>query len=421
MGTPRRLRCSGSGTFAVGLVLLFGAGNGVLADAPATAASAGSVSGDAPKSLPQENFLSSVTESLRLDPGHEVVRAHFDLGSAPNSHRYYCLIDTKTGRREPNGVLGHPLRLPDGTTGIKVDSVSLYGCDDAAKQGMLITAGYLLQTPAGAAVAQSPQAPSPAAMSPDKIDVAGVQLGMSLDEARAVLKSKKLRETHEATETLGYWDAAKGAMQSIADGRFVNILAAWTAPAAGEPLEADGESYEVMFTPVPGKQRVMAIIHSVGYSRADAVSETALEVGLVRKYGGFAGSNDLPDSPTWRWQSGGGVRTGDPCNRRGLFGGLGGLNLANSVRENIALKKPPDELRFEIGRCGVAIVTEDQYTANGGALPADRLVTRFTVTAYSPSLALEGAESAAQLIQAAKGVGNKADASRAKARKVPNL
>ncbi|HUY68673.1 MAG TPA: hypothetical protein VMV79_05170, partial [Alphaproteobacteria bacterium] len=127
------------------------------------------------------------------------------------------------------------------------------------------------------------------------------------------------------------------------------------------------------------------------------------------------------DSPTWRWQNGGSVQVGDPCNRRGLFGGLGGLNLANSARENIALQKPPDEFRFEIGRCGVAIVTEDHYTANGGALPEDRLVTRFTVTAYSPSLALEGALSAAQLIQAAKGIPNPADASRAKAQTVPNL
>ena len=388
-------------------MLLFGARNGVLADAPT--------------SLPQKSFLSSVTESLRLDPGHEVVRAHFDLGSAPNSRRYYCLIDTKTGRREPNGVLGQPIRLPDGTTGIKVDSVSLFGCDDAAMQGMLVTAGYLLKTPAGAATAQPPQAANPPAAASDRVDVAGVQLGMSLGEARAVLKSKKLRQYDESTQTLGYWNAAKGAMQSIANGRFVNIVATWTAPAAGDTLEADGESYEVMFTPVPGKQRVMAIIHSVGYSRADAVRELALENGLARKYGGFAGSNDLPDSPTWRWQNGGSVQVGDPCNRRGLFGGLGGLNLANSARENIALQKPPDEFRFEIGRCGVAIVTEDHYTANGGALPEDRLVTRFTVTAYSPSLALEGALSAAQLIQAAKGIPNPADASRAKAQTVPNL
>ena len=77
---------------------------------------------------------------------HEVVRGHFDLGTPPNSHRYYCLVDTKTRRREPNGVLGEPVPLPDGTTALKVDSVSLYGCDDADKHGMLVTTGYVLKT-----------------------------------------------------------------------------------------------------------------------------------------------------------------------------------------------------------------------------------------------------------------------------------
>ena len=50
---------------------------------------------------------------------------------------------------------------------------------------------------------------------------------------------------------------------------------------------------------------------------------------------------------------------------------------------------------------GDATVTADHFTPNGGALPADRLVTRFTVTAFSPALGLEGARKAAQLMQAA--------------------
>jgi hypothetical protein len=53
-------------------------------------------------------------------------------------------------------------------------------------------------------------------------------------------------------------------------------------------------------------------------------------------------------------------------------------------------------------------------------LRQDRLVTRFTVTAYSPSIALEGATTAARLIQAAKGSVNKTDAARAKD-PAPNL
>ena len=253
------------------------------------------------------------------------------------------------------------------------------------------------------------------------IDVAGVKLGMSLDEIRTVLKSKKLREYTESTETLSYLDTVKGAMQSIVGGRFVSVIAAWTPPPSGSALDADGESYEVMFTPVPGKERAMAIVHSVGYSPGNAVREVALEDGLVRKYGGFAASNNLPESPTWRFQNGGNVQIGDPCNRRDVFGGLGGLNGANKPRANIALKKSPEEFRFQIDHCGAVIVTEDHATANAGALSTDRLVARFTVSAYSPPMALEGSQAAAQLIQAARGTAGKGDAPRAKDQAAPNL
>lgn len=243
---------------------------------------------------------------------------------------------------------------------------------------------------------------------------------MSLDEVRAVLKAKKLREYKELSETLGYVDSASGAMQSIAGGRFVSVVAAWTPSAATDTFEGDGESYQIMFTPVPGRERAMAIVHSVGYSPANAVREVALENGLVAKYGGFADSSRVPDSPTWRFQSAGNVQVGDSCNRRGLFGGLGALNSAGTARENLALKTVPDEFRFQTEHCGIAMVTEDHFVANGGALREDRLVTRFTVTAYSPSIAFEGAASATRLIQDGRGPLNKT-VERPKDQAAPNL
>jgi hypothetical protein len=466
VGTPRRIRCNAPQAFAPSLLLVFAVSNAALAAQPSGTEPGASdaTSINAPKSLPQQNFFSSIKQSLRLGYDHEVVRGHFDQGDPPNSHRYYCLVDTKTHRREPNGVLGEPVPLPDGTTALKIDSVALFGCDDAEKQGLLVTAGYLLKGPDGVAVSQpqtqlqaqaqppgtpalapvpvptpapvstpgpmpSPaQSPPPSAQMPPPplpsssapVDVAGIKLGMPLDEVRALLKAKKLREYNESIESLGYLDSATGAMLSVAGGRFVNVVAAWTAPATGDSLAVDGESYSVMFTPIPGQERVMAIVHSVGYAPANAVREISLESGLVKKYGGYSEST-LPQSPTWRVQSSGNVQIGDPCNRRGLFGGLGGLAAANPAGENLALKKTPEEIRFQIDHCGVAIVTEDHFTANGGALPDDRLVTRFTVTAYSPAIALEGAVSAARAIQAAKSALNKTDAARAKGQPAPNL
>jgi hypothetical protein len=439
VGISQRVRFS---ALFLGLELFFGGQSGALADPPAGTEAAGAASpttNDTPKSLPEVSIFSSMQQSFKENNVDVLaVRGHFDLGSPPKVRRYYCLINTKTGNREPNGVLGELVPRAGGMTGIKNIAVSQYTCADAQQQGMLITTGYGGSgTPDGANApavhAQSSTqaaAPPPAAsvnkvdVSPNQIDIAGVKLGMSPDEVRVVLKSKNLLDYNESAETLSYLDSTKGIMQAIPNGRFVNVIAAWTPPppsSNSDSFEVDGESYEVMFTPVPGKERAMGIVHSVGYSPANAIHEIALESGLVKKYGGFSGSNDVPESPTWRVQSSGNVQVGDPCNRRGIFGRLGGLNVAKVPRENLALKGTPEDFKFQIERCGVAVVTEDHFTANGGALRPDRLVTRFTVTAYSPSIGLEGAKTAAQLIQAAGGTVKKSDVPRAKDPPVSNL
>jgi hypothetical protein len=418
---------------------VFGLRHGALADPPDAPAKA--ADGNVPAYLPQDGFFSSLKQAAKQGYDHEVVRGHFDLGAPPNVHRYYCLLDARTGEKEPNGVLGETVSLADGKTGIKNSSVSMYTCANAERHGMLVTAGYGVETspahataapvelpreePAAPKLAAAPGAPSsaPAApapppalpdtvkVSPNQIDIGGVKLGMSPDEVRTVLKSKKLLDYTESAETLSYLDSAKGGMQALANGRFVNVIAAWTPPpaTAADSYQVDGESYEVLFTPVPGKEQVMGVIHSMGYSPANAIHEIALENGLAQKYGGYPGTDGLPASPTWRVQSDGTMRVGDACNRRGTLGGLGALNVAATARGNLALKWTAEDFRSQIEQCGAAIVTEDHFTVNGGALRTDRLVTRFTVTAYSPSIGLEGARTAAQLIHAAGGSVRKPD------------
>jgi hypothetical protein len=415
----------------MGVIVCLG-GTIARAEPPAGAEAAGPP-GIAQPPVPQGNFFSSLKQAFKQDFDHEVVRAHFDVGTPPDVHRYYCLVDPKTGKREPNGVAGQPVPRADGMTGIKASAVSLYSCDSAQQQGILVGTGYVLSAAAGrlsvapAPLTAPPAAAIPAAIpqkpvespgipdtSPDRIDVAGVKLGMSPDEVRSVLRSKNLPSQLESTETLTLFDAAKRAMQPIANARFVNVIAAWTPPpsAAGDAVAGDAESFEIMFTPVPGQERAMAIIHSTGYSTVNAVREATLDGGLVRKYGGFSGSTDLPVSPTWRVQSGGTVQTGDPCERRGLFAGLGAWNAANATRANLALRTTPDEFQFQVDHCGVAIVTEDHSTPNAGAPREQRLVTRFTVTAYSPRIGFEGATKAAQLIRTAEESANTANAGR---------
>ncbi len=170
METSRQVRWSAARFGAVGLLVIPGAGCGGCAAAPAeqgaaaanTVPSAETSSADEPKTLPQDGLFSSIKQSLR-EGDQEIIRGHFDLGSPPNVHRYYCLVDAKSRRREPNGVLGEPISRPDGMTGIKSSAVSLYRCEKAEQQGLLVTAGYLVPahpgtSGAGAASAQPPAA-----------------------------------------------------------------------------------------------------------------------------------------------------------------------------------------------------------------------------------------------------------------------
>jgi hypothetical protein len=418
-----------SRAYAAGLVLCFSAGGGVLANPPPDTHTGVSESSDSQPSVHTGSFFSSLKQAFKQDFDHEVVRGHFDVGSPPDAHRYYCLVDANTGKSEANGVGGQPVLRADGMTGIKAGAVSLYSCVNAEQQGILVTTGYVLSASAGGMIApvppaqraagvpepnkMSPDKMSPDKVSPDKIDVAGVRLGMSPDQVRAVLKSKKLLNYYESAETLVNFG-----------GHFVNVIAAWTSPPSSSVADApreEGEAYEVMFTPVPGKERVMAIVHSAAYSPANAVREAAVENGLVTKYSGFSRANDLPRSPTWRIQSGGNVLVGDPCNRRGIFGGLGELKLGTATRQNLALKTTPEEFRFQIDSCGVAIVTEDHSTANGDAPREDRVIARFTVTAYSPSIAFEDATTAARLTQTAGDTAGKAHAPHTQDQLAPNL
>jgi len=389
LSTSRRVAGNGWAVAAAALTIF--CGGGVLADAPASATDTPSPT-DTQSAVPQENFFSSIKQAFNQDFDRQVIRGHFDVGSSP-TRRYYCLVDAKTGKRQPNAVPGEPAMRKDGMTGIKATSVSTYSCDSAEQQGILVTTGYVL--PAGAAHV-SASAPPPvqaqpvAATSAERIDVAGIKLGMSPDEVRAALKAKKLMNYFESADVL-----------SRSDARYVNTMSAWTASAApGGGADRQGESYEVMFTPVPGKERAMAIVHSMAYSSANPLPEASFDEALVKKYGGFKTAEGVPESPTWRVQSDGSVLVGDACSRRGIVGGLSELN-PGVAKPNLALKTALDEFQYQIQQCGVAIATEDHVALKGDG---PRQLTRITISAYSPVLGLAGATAAAQSMATARAV-----------------
>jgi hypothetical protein len=171
-------RCSQG--FAAGLLLFCGGHSGALAEPPPgaeTGASASPSPSDAQSSAPKGGFLSSLKQAFTEDFDKEVVRGHFDVGSPPDAHRYYCLVNTKTGKSEVNGVAGQLVLRADKMTGIKEAAVSPFSCADAEQKGILVTAGYVLsgsfsskitpaspvQKPSGAAAAAA-SASGPAQM-----------------------------------------------------------------------------------------------------------------------------------------------------------------------------------------------------------------------------------------------------------------
>ena len=114
----------------------------------------------------KQDFFASLKQGLEQDLNREVVRGHFDVGSAPKVHRYYCLVDPKTGRTEKNGVAGQPFVRADGMTGLRGGAVSPLSCADAEQKGFLVTSSYMVKgsgETAAAGGARSAAAPGSAA------------------------------------------------------------------------------------------------------------------------------------------------------------------------------------------------------------------------------------------------------------------
>jgi hypothetical protein len=167
-------RCSQG--FAAGLLLFCGGHSGALAEPPpgaGTGAAASPSPSDAPSSAPKESFLSSLKQAFTEDFDQEVVRGHFDVGSPPDAHRYYCLVNTKTGKSAVNGVAGQLVLRADKMTGIKGAAVSPFSCADAEQKGILVTAGYLLSGSGSSKMAPASPVRKPSAAAAAAVSAGG--------------------------------------------------------------------------------------------------------------------------------------------------------------------------------------------------------------------------------------------------------
>src|SRR6185437_4763912 len=156
MLTPRRF----SATATLAIVTLLAALPGASRSEPPAAATNPAADGQIAET--KGGFFSAFSQGFKEDFDREVVRGHFDIGSASNMRRYYCLFDPKKGRSTPNAVSGELVARRDGSTGIKGAAVTPLSCADAEQKGFLVTTGYAVKGAAAAAPAAM-AAPAPAA------------------------------------------------------------------------------------------------------------------------------------------------------------------------------------------------------------------------------------------------------------------
>jgi len=203
---------------AASLLLLWGSGGAATADPPPTGA--GDVAGGAPPAT-QGGFLSSLKQAFTQDIDRAVVWGHFDVGSPPDTHRFYCLIDPKTGKREPNGVAGEPFLRRDGTTGLKMPAVSPVSCAEAEQKGTLVSAGYTVRgagSGASAAASAKSTAPAPAAatLAPEA-SVASAPASAAAAAPGPAASAAPAISSAEPAEDRGYlWQAESDWAESVA-------------------------------------------------------------------------------------------------------------------------------------------------------------------------------------------------------------
>jgi pimeloyl-ACP methyl ester carboxylesterase len=126
---------------------LLGTARSAWADPPAATQAGGAAAGPGvaqPAEIKQDYFA-SLKQGFEQDLKREVVRGHFDVGTAPDTHRYYCLVDPKTGKTEKNGVAGEVFVRADGMTALKSAAVSPLSCADAEHKGFLVASGYTVK------------------------------------------------------------------------------------------------------------------------------------------------------------------------------------------------------------------------------------------------------------------------------------
>jgi hypothetical protein len=212
----------------------------------------------------------------------------------------------------------------------------------------------------GLSTAQSTPAPEP-------LGIAGVRLGMTADEVRAVLKARKY-PMREFQATLSYMDKVTQLPVHIPDSIFINTMVQTGPRTRGEPVE----KLRVYFSPAPGNERVVAVSHHVEYPRGREVREAALQKAFADKYG------ELPRNGA-RCRVNFSVHPAETDSR----------DPKSPLPPNYVLANHDRVLDLVRNDCGPQIIEIDWNTRDPSLPPEQRVVEEHTVSIVSVQLADE--------------------------------
>jgi ketosteroid isomerase-like protein len=233
------------------LVVSAGAASADPPVAPGGAAASPSPSATQSSDL-KHDFMAGVKQGFDENTDRDEVIGHFDVGTPPNSHRFYCLFDPKTGKREPNGVAGEPVARRDGTTGLNGAAVSPLSCADVERKGLLVTTGYIVKGSGGVPVSPATPAPNPTPPVTAPTAAASAAPAAAASAAPSAAANAVPAAAASTTTSAAAGTAADGAVQTEVMAVYARFVAAQNAHDRTAVSEVLLDSKDFLWAPYGG-------------------------------------------------------------------------------------------------------------------------------------------------------------------------
>lgn len=238
-------------------------------------------------------------------------------------------------------------------------------------------------------------------------DILGTKLGMTPEEVRPLIKSRRLQNYLELSQNLAYPDPVTRVAVTIPNAHILTFMLAATGNrgyGAFGSLDAAFENFSVAFTPVPGGERAVQITHHVGLTNDNALREDNFYEALIRKYGSPAKAERRNQTALWLF----GKHSGPPNYCITLGGMQARLDGATKDMKVVEAEAAPDALDLlmrsfptgaldkvtyfaqEASTCGDAILQVRWGDPNPTAPDTDRIVTEYEIDLFGPSIAADG-------------------------------